>query len=228
MSGPYDRSYGMDMQCYASTIGMWIWMAVGRDAAPFPDITHPFDHAHDFCLAPCCVAVDVNIPQEALQHLKAFQGERQVERVIANEPKRVASAWIGNNLLVGGEYTSYSEPASDQIHPATIHWTSSGNQIGWIKLAYTIPVNATATKDCLTISCVAGNDTPDFVFQIYAPDNKKLQHDLWQLPGLTIRVATNTRYIATRENEEYAEVCYSTRGLAPGTLIEFTLRIQEQ
>jgi hypothetical protein len=228
MSGPYDRSYGMDMQRYASTIGMWIWMAVGRDAAPFPDIAHPFDHAHDFCLAPCCVAVDVNIPPEALRHLKAFQGERQVERVINSEPKRVASAWIGNKLLVGGEYTSYSQPASDQIHPATIHWTSSNNQIGWIKLAYTIPVNATAAKDRLTIACIADDDTPDFVFQIYAPARKTLQHNLWQLPGLTVHVVTNIHYLETKENEGYTEVCYSAKELAPGTLIEFVLTIQDE
>jgi hypothetical protein len=228
MSGPYDRSYGMDMQRYASTIGMWIWMAVGREAAPFPDIARPFDHAHDFCLAPCCVAVDLNVPQEAQLHLKAFQGERRVERVIANEPRRVASAWIGNHLLVGCEYTSYSQPASDQIHPATIHWTGDNNQIGWIKLAYTIPVNATATQDRLTISCIARDDTPDFVFQIYAPANKTLQHDLWQLSGLTVHVATNACYVATRENAEHAEVCYSAKELAPGTPIEFVLTLQKQ
>ncbi|GHO96998.1 hypothetical protein KSF_070460 [Reticulibacter mediterranei] len=160
--------------------------------------------------------------------MKAFQGERQVERVIASEPKRVASAWIGNKLLVGGEYTSYSQPASDQIHPATIHWTSSNSQIGWIKLAYTIPVNATATKARLTISCITDNSTPDFVFQIYAPDNKVLHADLWQLPGLTVQVATNARYVETRENAGHAEVHYSAKELVPNTLIEFVLTIQEQ
>jgi hypothetical protein len=140
----------------------------------------------------------------------------------------VASAWIGNHLLVGGEYTSYSQPASDQIHPATIHWTDENKQIGWIKLAYTIPVNATATKGRLIISCIADNNTPDFVFQIYAPINKTLQHDLWHLPGLTVHVATNACYVATRENTGYGEVCYSAKELAPGALIEFTLTLQKQ
>ncbi len=229
MSGPYDRSYGMDMRHYVSTIGMWIWMAVGRDAAPFPDISQPFDHAHDFCFAPCCVAVDISVPQEALVHLRAFQGERQVERTIASKPNRVASAWIGNSLLVGGEYTSYSQPASDQIRPATIHWTGPNNRIGWIKLAYTVPVNAIATKDRLTISCIANDGgMSNFIFQIYAPASKTLHAALWQLSGLTMRIATNAQYKETRENDEYAEVCYSASTLAPGTRIEFTLDIQEQ
>jgi len=129
---------------------------------------------------------------------------------------------------VGGEYTSYNQPASDQIHPATIHWTSHNNHIGWIKLAYTVPVNAIANKERLTISCIANDGMPDFSFQIYSPASKTLHADHWQLSGLTVHIATNTSYIGTRENDEYAEVRYSAKTLAPDTLIEFTLIIQEQ
>src|SRR5579859_5712000 len=119
IAGPYDRSYGMDMQRYASLTGMWMWMEVGRDSAAFPDITQPFEHEHDFCFGPCYVAVDIKVPAAVRPHLLSFQGERQVERVIAEEPRRVATAWIGERLLVGGADTSYSLPASDQFHPAT-------------------------------------------------------------------------------------------------------------
>jgi hypothetical protein len=230
MAGPYDRSYGMDLQQYATTIGMWIWMTVGRDTAPFPDITHPFEHSHDFCFAPCYIAVDISVPEDVRRHLLAFQGERQVERVIANEPRRVATAWIGESLLLGGEDTSYSKPASDQIHPATIHWNSTHNRIGWVKLAYTIPVNAHAEKDSLSITCIGrGEETPDFVFQIYTPNKSapSLQHDLWQLTGLTIQVETNARYRETRDSGDYCEVCYAARDLAPGTTILFTLTTRE-
>ncbi len=231
MAGPYDRSYGMDMQQYATTIGMWIWMVVGRDAAPFPDITQPFEHSHDFCYAPCYIAVDVSVPEEVQPHLQVFQGERQVERVIANEPRRVATAWIGESLLLGGEYTSLSEPASGQIHPATIHWNSAHNRIGWVKLAYTIPVNARAEKDNLSISCIGrGEETPDFVFQIYTPDRSaaSLQSDRWQLAGLSVNIETNAEYVETRESGEYYKVSYTARKLAPGATVLFTLTTREE
>jgi hypothetical protein len=231
MAGPYDRSYGMDMQHYATTISMWIWMALGQDAAPFPDVTRPFEHSHDFCFAPCYVAVDVSIPPDVLPHLQTFQGERQVQRVIANEPRRVATAWIGDHLLLGGEYTSLNEPASNQIHPATIHWTSSHNRIGWIRLVYTIPVNAHAEKDVLSISCLCrGAETPDFVFQIYTPNKNAatFQSDLWQLAALNIYIETNVEYIEARENEDYYEVSYSAKNLASGTTISFALRTSEE
>jgi hypothetical protein len=206
---------------------MWIWMAVGREAAPFPDVTQPFEHAHDFCYAPCYVAVDISVPEEVRQHLQTFQGERQVERVIANEPRRVATAWIGQSLLLGGEETSYSKPASDQIHPATIHWQSIEDRIGWIRLVYTIPVNARAEKGRLAISCPGrGENTPDFVFQIYVPirtADDSVHHDLWQLADLTVRVETNARYVETRDNGGYYEVRYMAKDVAPNTMVLFTL-----
>ncbi len=226
MAGPYDRSYGMDMQQYATTIGMWIWIAVGREAAPFPDITQPFEHSHDFCYAPYYVAVDVSMPADVLPHLQAFQGERQVERVIANEPRRVATAWVGERLLLGGEYTSLSKPASDQIHPATIHWSDTDNRIGWVNLAYTIPVNARAEKDSVSISCLnPGAETPDFVFQVHTPDKSaaSLQPDRWQLAGLSVHVETNAEYAGIKDAGEYYEVSYSARKLASGTTVLFTL-----
>jgi hypothetical protein len=228
MAGPFDRSYGMDMQQYATTIGMWIWMVVGREAAPFPDITQPFEHAHDFCIAPCYVAVDVRVPDEALQHLLVFQGQRQVERTISLEPRRVATAWIGQSVLLGGEETDYSEPASNQFHPATLHWNSGQNRIGWIRLVYTMPVNAHAEKNSVAISAIAqGGDGPDFVFQLYAPlrVTGAIQQHLWQLPGLTAHIETNTRLIEVQEDGDFCEVRYSANNAAPGTTLALKLTI---
>lgn len=226
MAGPFDRSYGMDLQRYASTIGMWIWMAIGKEQAPFPEIEPVFTHDQDICFAPHFVAVGVRVPQEVLPVLQAFQGERLVERVIANEPRRVATAWIGERLLVGGEYTSYSEPASDQIHPATVHWKIQEGSIGWIRLVYAIPVNACARKNQLTISC-AGQEKaiPDFVFQIYAPGAtaEMIQPDHWLLPGLSVHVATSTRYAESSIVKDYLWVRYAVNKDVPEAVISFTL-----
>jgi hypothetical protein len=227
MAGPFDRSYGMDLQRYASTIGMWIWMAVGKEYAPFPEIEPVFVHDQDLCFAPHFVAVETRVPEEVLPVLLNFQGERQVERVIVDNPRRVATAWIGEKLLIGGEYTSCSEPASDQIHPATIHWKSLEDRIGWIRLVYTIPVNACAEKGQLTISCDGqGKEIPDFIFQIYAPGAtiEMIQPDQWLLPGLTVDVATNARYAETGIVKGCLWVRYTAHGVAPGAEVLFTLK----
>lgn len=226
MAGPFDRSYGMDLQCYASTIGLWIWMALGKEYAPFPEIEPVFRHDQDLCLAPHCVAVGVRAPEDVLPALRTFQGERQVERVITNDPRRVVTAWIGEKLLIGGEYTGYSEPASDQIHPATIHWKSLQDRIGWIRLVYTIPVNAYGEKDQLTITCDGqGKDIPDFFFQIYAPGVTidMIQPDRWLLPGLTVSVATNARHAETSIVKDCLWIRYASHRAVPDTEMRFVL-----
>src|SRR4051812_38604501 len=76
--GPYDRSYGMDMERYAALTGLWIWAAIGSGDTPFPDPSQPFDHAHDFCFGPCIASVGAQMPADALPHFHAFQGARQV------------------------------------------------------------------------------------------------------------------------------------------------------
>lgn len=231
MAGPYDRSYGMDMQHYVSLVGMWVCLEIGHEAAPFPDLTQPFEHEHDFCFVPCCVAVDVNVPTSVRHSLLSFQGEHQVERIITAEPHRVATAWLGERLLIGGEHTSYSPPASDQLHPATIHWQSSDGKIGWVRLLnnMAIPVNARAAKDLLSITYISqGEATPDIIFHIQATDRPAtiLQPNYWQLADLTVQIATNAQYVKTHDYGYYA-IYYSARELVAGTTIEFTLRINQ-
>ncbi len=229
MSGPYDRSYGMDLQKYVTTLGMWLWIAIGKQNAPFPDVSTTFEHEQDFCFAPAYVAVGVQIPEDVLHHFLAFQGERQVERVISTLPRRVATAWIGKEVLLGGEYTSYSIPASNQFHPATIHWKSTNNEIAWIRLPYTQPINAWAEKDKLFISCIRQEDPEallNFIFRVSVPGLSSLaahiQQDTWQLPGLHISLETNTQYQNAIYVEDHFELCYSAQEIEPGTEVLFS------
>lgn len=53
LSGPFTRSYGMDMQRYVAAVSMWIWGLLGRAAAPLPDLSAAvIDHGHDLPLGP--------------------------------------------------------------------------------------------------------------------------------------------------------------------------------
>lgn len=230
MAGPFDRSYGMDMRNYATIIGLCIWMAIGKQAAPFPDITLPFNHEYDFAFAPPLVAVGVRVPAEVLPHLHTFQGERQIKRVISRDQQRIVTAWIGNDILVGGEYTSYSQPTSDQFHPATIHWKSTANTISWIKLIYTTVttlVNAVAEKGELSISVLLQeNNELNVTFQIYAPGSSidSIQAHLWQLPDLSVSVETNAHYVGTSFNGQSFDVSYVLREISPDQAALFILR----
>jgi hypothetical protein len=226
IAGPYDRSYGMDLRRYVACLGMWIWLATGYEYAPFPDLTAPLDHGWDFAVAPVFALVGLRMPEDARPHFVAFQGQRQVKHVIANEPQRVATAWIGATVMLGAEDSGSSHRVNDQFHPATIHWLIEDGMIGWIRLRHSAPVDARAERNQLAIVCTApaGGDQ-ELMFQIAAPqiDLAALQPGRWDLPGLTVRVETNIGGLIVARAGELVELRYRVSGDAACAAIHFTL-----
>jgi hypothetical protein len=229
VAGPYDRSYGMDLRRYVACLGMWIWLATGYERAPFPDLRAPLEHAWDFAIAPVFALVGLRMPADALAHFLAFQGQRLVEHVIATEPRRVATAWLGATAMLGAEDARGSKPVNEQFHPATIHWLIAGDAVGWIRLRHSVPVDARVEPNRLTIVCAeAAAAGQEFVFQISAPgaDPAALQHGAWDLPGLAVRVETNAGRSAVARVGDLVEIRYSAGGDAGGKPIRFVMRIE--
>jgi hypothetical protein len=121
LCGPFDRSYGMDMRRYVALLGEWIWLITGRHQAPFPSLDGPFAHSADFCFGPCIAILGALVPGDVQSHLFAFQGERQVERVISDSPHRVATAWLAPDIMIGAEDTTGARQGSPQFHPGTVY-----------------------------------------------------------------------------------------------------------
>ena len=230
VAGPYDRSYGMDMQHYVACLGMWIWLATGYERAPFPRLDGPLEHAWDFAIAPLFALLGLQMPEEAQLHFLAFQGERQVERVIAAAPRRVATAWLGTHVMLGAEDSSSSfRVGDDQFHPATIHWLAGDDTVGWIRTRSAAPVDARAERGHLSIASTrhAGGNL-ELIFQIAAPefDLAALQRDRWALPGLTLRMETNCDGPTVTRNASLVELCYRARNIPAGEPIHFSLRTE--
>lgn len=217
LCGPFDRSYGMDMRRYAAGLGMWIWLAAGREGAPFPDTDQPFEHAWDFCGAPAVAILGLAMPREALPHFTAFQGEREVERVITETPRRVATAWLDELVMIGAEAAGPNQRIWDQFHPATLHWRQPDGAVGWAKLRHTAPVAARAERGALHISgATDGAEARAFVLEVFAPDvsEQAFEHDRWRLPGLVVQVETNAEGPAFERKGELVELRYVTTGQA--------------
>jgi hypothetical protein len=208
IAGPYDRSYGM--------VGEWIWLAAGREHAPFPDPSTRFAHAADFLFAPLAAILGAPVPPAARAHFLAFQGERQVERVIADAPRRVATAWIGRDIILGAEHASGSKRGSMQFHPATAHWRI-GDDVGWLRLVHSEPVDALAGANRLDISGAG-----EIGFQVCAPGLRAeaFAPTLWQLPGLTVLVQGNVHEIRVENAGEWLVVRYPVEA---GQWVEMTL-----
>jgi hypothetical protein len=197
----------MDMPHYVSITGMWFWESFGRESAPFPKPDEPEIRttSQDFMWGSCVAIVGTKIPIEARPHLTAFQGERQVERLIGSKPQFLATAWFGEALMLGAEETSKARGAGGQFIPATAYWRTPDGGIGWFRLAKSSPVDARATKETLTISCAG-----DAVFELRASglNLKLIQKDRWSLPGLVVDIETDAKEFSVSQGERYPEIVY--------------------
>ncbi len=207
VSGPYDRSYGMDMQSYVSVVGLCVATVLPQKQWPLPNLDHaPVDHVADLFFVPNLVVLDTKIPADAMKSFSALQAEHQVRRPI--DDKRIATAWIGKDVIYGGEITGHTRgvDAQSQFHPATVQWQMPGGKIGWIQLTRTPPIDAEATKGQIVITAAG-----DVSFRIYAPGltSSQLQRKLWALPGLNVQVNSDAKNFVAHAENGLAEVTYS-------------------
>jgi hypothetical protein len=207
VSGPYDRSYGMDMQSYVSVVGLCLRTVLDESHAPLPNLDHPpVDHVADLYFIPELVVLDTKIPSDAMKSFNALQAEHQVRRQITDE--RIATAWIGKNVIYGGEITGHTKgvDAQSQFHPVTVQWQMPGGKIGWIQLTRTPPIDASAKKGEIAIT--AGGDVS---FRIYAPGVSagQLQQKMWTLPGLKVRVTADAKNFVAQGENGLSDVTYT-------------------
>ncbi len=214
LAGPYDRSYGMDMRHYASVLGIWIRLALDKSHAPFPETDHPFEHDHDISFVPLIAFLGADVPADAREYLRAFRGERQIERTISDSPRRVVTTWLGIDRMIGGEFTSRSVPQSNQLHPATIHWRIDGDQVGWLRVIYQKPVDARASKNRLEIET-----TSEIAFLVHAPGalSDHIEPSSWRLPRLGLRIKTNAESMEVHPRGERFEIRYKVSADQPIT-----------
>jgi hypothetical protein len=188
-AGPYDRSYGMDLTRYAGLIGLWHWLAVGRDAAPVPSLSAPFDHEWDLGAAPLYAVLGTSVPDDVVAHLKQFAGERLVSQVITSDPKRIATAWLGETVMLGGETGGGASRSYEQFHPVTLHWKKPDGTIGWARLRYRGSVDAEVKTGRLQATLSGEPREFDVEFDPATIRSAKLSAQQWQLDGAAVRIA---------------------------------------
>jgi hypothetical protein len=167
---------------------------------------------------PNLVILDTEIPADAMKSFRALQSEHQVRRQIADD--RIATAWIGKNVIYGGEITNHTRgvDGASQFHPVTAQWQMPGGKIGWIQLTRTPPIDASATRGKIEITA-----SGDLQFRIFAPgvSEQQLTEKMWTLPGLNVGVATDAKDFTVHANKQFFDVAYP--GMTKMTL-EFTSR----
>jgi hypothetical protein len=204
LAGPFDRAYGLDMGRYLAAVGLWWWPRFGLDAAPLPDVgADAIPHGHDLLMGPLVARLAGPVPADAVEFLVGFEGVRQIERVLSGPPERVATAWLEEDLALGG-MASDGVPAAGQRAPATVHWRLPADAgVGTVRFSCDDPTSARAVDGSLTITTSPGvaqgaSDTPaDAGFFVDAPpgpdgapllEPSMIGPGRWDLPGLPLRV----------------------------------------
>lgn len=178
IAGPWDRTYGFDMNQYVAILNVYIWSLIGKSKAPGISQTWSMAHADDFEYAALISVLapfhDALVPESVIQKLLSFPGEHMYETTVFSPPHDLAprnvTAWLSDNVTIGAE--SYDEdtlggPRQDSLQwsPAVIQWARNDGSIGYIVLHGTEQaMDVTVDPGRLTLTYPHGNVSSMFTF----------------------------------------------------------------
>lgn len=188
MCGPYDRSYGMDMGRYFAITGIAIALAT-ESPVSMPDPNND-THLHDVAYLPLLALLGLRVPEDAMAHLKSFQGERRYARIIeGGSANRRAYSWLYDTYMVGVQTNARVRKATTQFHPVTVHWKGTNDVIYWIRFIGDSPVSVSLLDDAIEIKPLRKSVQSVLCFEVSAPgaDTESFTNESWNLPGITIK-----------------------------------------
>ena len=142
--------------------------------------------------------VGVRVPEAVRPAFEQFTGARAVRQVIEASPRREASGWLEDALMIGGEDGDTGLQARGQFHPATVHWRQPDGTVGWLRVEHHGPTRARTGERRLVVDCDAHPDRgAQPVRWITNTTPRDVQADRWALPGLDVEVETTASLSAT-------------------------------
>jgi hypothetical protein len=160
------------------------------------------------------------VPADVLPALRTFTGEHTVEQRITSS--RVATGWLSDRVMCGGEDGSLTASARGQFHPATAHWLRPDGRVGWIRLVHHAPARGAASPGVLDMTCLPSTKRGPVAPELWvsgAGAGGSLAGRSWSLPGLDVEVSVEPESVV--EDEGLVKVRYPagterlSLGLAP-------------
>ncbi|KAG0672440.1 hypothetical protein C6P40_003124 [Pichia californica] len=208
--GPFDRSYGYDMNQYFAITAATIWGLVGREYAPMPKNIAGMYHISDFGMAHLMALgmpqIEPLISDDVLESFKKYPGNHTLTKQAFSPPfdtyPRNISIWSDEYIQIGAETISEAKiggPATsfDSYNPAVIHWFVREGRAGYITLRATQPIiHAVAGEGFLDVTfpnITSADENVAFTFyvsgfDVYPHDNF---YSISSLPGLKLNVSGN-------------------------------------
>ncbi|KAL2846997.1 hypothetical protein BJX68DRAFT_276912 [Aspergillus pseudodeflectus] len=205
IAGPWDRSYGYDMNNYVAIMSLWLWTLIGKDgvwknSSPIWTMAH----ADDFEIAPViAVLSDFHselIPSWTVSRLKTFDGQHtytgHAYAPPADYEPRNITTWLSTNLTIGTQSFNQSvvggfSEDSRSFSPSVVQWIRSDQSIGYFNLYPTeTALRAEVAPYTLNLTYPLGNSSSTFTFAVASnPLGKKRDlTTLGDVDGIRIEV----------------------------------------
>ncbi|KAL5041984.1 hypothetical protein BDW71DRAFT_211591 [Aspergillus fruticulosus] len=182
-AGPWDRSYGYDMNNYVAIMSIWVWALVGKESAW--KSTSPIwtlAHADDFEVAPVIAVLSefhkTLIPDTVISRLRSFSGEHMYNGHAYAPPAdyepRNVTTWVSANLSIGTQSFNQSvvggfSEDSSSFSPSVVQWVRSDGSIGYFNLYPTETALKTEVAPyALNLTYPLGNASSTFTFVLAA------------------------------------------------------------
>jgi hypothetical protein len=183
LAGPWDRSYGYDMNKYVAIMSQWIWALIGRDGVwkqrdPIPTMAHADDFEYAPLIAVLSEFQSTLVSKDVIQKLTTFPGEHmyagQTYAPPADYEPRNISTWLSANLTIGTD--SFNQSAvggysldSTSFSPSVVQWVRPGGSIGYFNLYPTqTALKASISPYKLNLEYPLGNSSSTFTFILAA------------------------------------------------------------
>lgn len=183
LAGPWDRTYGYDMNSYVAIISIWVWTLIGKESVWTN--TSPIwtmAHADDFEVAPVIAVLSefhkTLIPEKIVSRLSSFSGEHTYTGHAYAPPAdlepRNITTWVSSNISIGTQSFNqnviggFSEDSSS-FSPSVVQWIRSDESVGYFSLYPTeTALKADVAPYALNLTYPLGNSSSTFTFALAA------------------------------------------------------------
>lgn len=224
LAGPWDRSYGYDMNKYVAILGIYIWSLLGKEQAFGVDTNvWSLAHADDFEYAPLIAVLapfhDSLISNCTIASLKSVTEHTVTTSAYApphDKVPRNVTTWLSANLTIGAEafrqdVLGGAREDNSQWNPAVVQWArSSDSSVGYMTLhASEVAMDVGVGPYGLNLTYPLGNSSSSFTLLV-SPNplgQKRDIFDVSDISGLKVEVG------GTVDTKPHATFC----GLVGGT-----------
>ncbi|KAL4913904.1 hypothetical protein BDW62DRAFT_205165 [Aspergillus aurantiobrunneus] len=178
-AGPWDRTYGYDMNRYVAIMSIWVWTLVGKEKAwKSGSPIWTLAHADDFQIAPVIAVLSEFhrslIPDSVIARLDSFSGEHiytgHAYAPPADQVPRNITSWLSEDLTIGAASFNQSVTGgfsedSSSFSPSVVQWMRADESIGYFNLYPTEDaLQAEVAPYALNLTYPLGNASSTFTF----------------------------------------------------------------